>query len=333
MKRSHLLLAFGLAGLGLATLILLLALRPTGNPVQVPPITSPTIAASLSTVTGLPRATSTGSATSPATSTSAPTDTPSPIPTSTETATPTIPPATSTPEPTATPRTLVLTEATLVHVIDGDTIDIFVDGRTERVRLIGMDSPETNGPPICYGQEASLHAQTLLGQPGSKLWLEKDLSETDSFGRLLRYIWLDPPGTRMFNEEMVADGYARASTFPPDVKYVDLFLAAERTARAGQRGLWGACEYFGAPAATPTLPTQSTSLLTPTALTSTSVSAISTPAILSDLPYDPNGSDRDCSDFDTHDEAQRFFLAAGGPNSDPHRLDADHDGIACESLP
>lgn len=51
------------------------------------------------------------------------------------------------------------------------------------------------------------------------------------------------------------------------------------------------------------------------------------------LPYDPNGPDRDCGDFDTQPEAQRFFRAAGGPASDPHRLDGDNDGIACESLP
>ena len=84
----------------------------------------------------------------------------------------------------------------------------------------------------------------------------------------------------------------------------------------------GSVQRFGAP-----LPTATAVPLQPTVVRSPS-SVVGD----GDLPYDPSGPDRDCSDFATHAEAQRFFIAAGGPAKDPHRLDGDHDGIACESL-
>lgn len=248
------------------------------------------------------------------------------------TSSPTSPPPTPSPSPSATVIPVQLTEATLLRVIDGDTIEVAFDGRTERVRLIGVDSPETNGPPICFGEEASAYAQQLLAQSGGKMWLEKDVSETDKYGRLLRYVWLDAAQTRMFDELMVADGYAQHSTYPPDVKYEARFLEAERVARAESRGLWGACAYFGEPLPTTTPSPEPTAPPVPTS-TLPSNEQRPNPQGGDDLPYDPNGPDRDCSDFATHDEAQRFFIAAGGPENDPHRLDADHDGIACESLP
>jgi micrococcal nuclease len=219
-------------------------------------------------------------------------------------------------------------------VIDGDTLEVSTAGRTERVRLIGVDSPETNGPPICYGAEATAYAQSLLDEAGGHVWLERDISERDRYGRLLRYVWLDPDGKRMLDEEMAAGGFAQVSTYPPDVKYVERFVVAERSARAEGRGLWGACAYFGEPLPTATFPRKPTAQPTPQfASTSTPGDSEPTSAPQSDLPYDPNGPDRDCSDFATQDEAQRFFIAAGGPDRDPHRLDGDHDGIACESLP
>ena len=87
-----------------------------------------------------------------------------------------------------TPDLPVLTQARLSRVIDGDTIDVVIGGQTLRVRLIGMDTPETNGAPICYGQEATAYTQQLIDAAGGKLWLEKDVSETDRCGRLLRYV-------------------------------------------------------------------------------------------------------------------------------------------------
>lgn len=234
----------------------------------------------------------------------------------------------------------MLVEAQVMRVIDGDTIEVGVGGKKTSVRIIGVDAPETNGPPLCYGQEASAEAAKLIERAGGRVLLERDVSETDRYGRLLRYVWLDhPDGRRMLNEELVKSGYAQVTTYPPDVKYEEMFLAAERIAKAERRGLWGACESFGAPLPTPIRPPRPTPTVppivdvpAPTARRGTEPTP-DIPAPSGGLRYDPNGPDRDCGDFSTHDEAQRFFIAAGGPERDPHKLDRDSDGVACETLP
>jgi micrococcal nuclease len=124
-------------------------------------------------------------------------------------------------------------------VVDGDTIDVELAGTTVRVRYIGVDTAETVDPrrPVgCFGQEASDFNKALVDD--RQVELEKDISETDSFGRLLRYVNV---GGEMVNEVLVREGYAQVATYPPDVKYVDRFLAAQREAREADRGLWGAC--------------------------------------------------------------------------------------------
>jgi micrococcal nuclease len=269
----------------------------------------------------------------------APTESPAQLPPPTETALPLTPTPADTPAdtptvapppntPTTTPTTLA--EARVERVIDGDTLEVALDSKVERMRLIGVDAPETNGPPICFGPEATAKVEELIARSGGRVLLEKDVSETDRYGRLLRYVWLEhPDGGRMLNEEIVKEGFAQVSTYPSDVKYQAQFLAAEREAREGKRGLWGACGGFGVLLPTPTSVPAPTSLPTPATSKPT---APANPAP-GGLPYDPNGPDRDCPDFATQEEAQRFFLAAGGPDSDPHRLDGDHDGIACETLP
>ena len=132
-------------------------------------------------------------------------------------------------------------DATLVRVVDGDTVRVIVGGVEERVRYIGMDTPELNttspATPDPYAEAATdANAQLLAG---GRLVLEKDVSERDQYGRLLRNVWLERDGAWTFvNLALVAEGYAQVSTYPPDVKYVDALLAAQRTAREGQRGLW-----------------------------------------------------------------------------------------------
>lgn len=254
-----------------------------------------------------------------------PTET-APPPTPTPANTPTVAPPSNT--PTATP--IALAEARVERVIDGDTLEVLLDGKAVRVRLIGVDAPETNGPPICFGPEATAKVEELIARSGGRVLLEKDVSETDRYGRLLRYVWMEhPDGRRMLNEEIVKEGFAQVSTYPPDVTYQAQFLAAERAARQGKRGLWGACGGFGVLLPTPTNAPAPTSPPTP----QPSQPTAATNPTPDHLPYDPNGPDRDCPDFSTQEEAQRFFLAAGGPASDPHRLDGDRDGIACETLP
>jgi len=138
--------------------------------------------------------------------------------------------------------------ARVVAVVDGDTIKVEMGGREYTVRYIGMDTPETKHPQKGvepYGQEASAANERLVGD--KVVYLEKDVSETDRYGRLLRYVWID--GT-MVNEELVRQGYARVSTFPPDVKYAERFLALEREAREARRGLWSLATPTPVPSAT-----------------------------------------------------------------------------------
>ena len=123
------------------------------------------------------------------------------------------------------------------RVVDGDTIEVTLGGRQQRVRYIGIDAPESvkpDSPVEYYGPEASEHNKKLVG--GRDICLEKDVSETDRFGRLLRYAYL---GDTFVNDKMIRDGYARAVTFPPDVRHVDQLREAEREAREAGRGLWG----------------------------------------------------------------------------------------------
>ena len=132
-------------------------------------------------------------------------------------------------------------DATLVRVVDGDTIRVMVDGVEERVRYIGIDTPELNtsspATPDPYAEAATEANARLLA--GGRLVLEKDVSERDQYGRLLRNVWLERDGGWTFvNLALVADGYALVSTYPPDVKYVEVLLAAQRAAREDERGLW-----------------------------------------------------------------------------------------------
>jgi micrococcal nuclease len=143
------------------------------------------------------------------------------------------------------PSTIETTRARVIRVIDGDTIEI--EGK-KKVRYIGVDTPETKKPrtPVqCFGQEAYLKNKELV--EGHEVLLEKDVSETDRYGRLLRYVYLpkdnkNASGEAIFvNDYLVRQGYAFSSTYPPDVKYQEQFLEAQEEAREASRGLWKSC--------------------------------------------------------------------------------------------
>ena len=124
----------------------------------------------------------------------------------------------------------------VTRVIDGDTIEL---ENGERVRYLGINTPESVDPrkPVeCFGKEASLKNKELV--LNKKVVLEKDISEIDKYGRLLRYVYTDDA---FVNLELIKQGYAQVATYPPDVKYHDLFLEAEKEARENKRGLWGNC--------------------------------------------------------------------------------------------
>lgn len=141
---------------------------------------------------------------------------------------------------------LVNLEKVLVtRVIDGDTIEIDRNGELEKLRYIGINTPETVDPrrPVqCFGKEASAENKRLLEE--KTVYLEKDISETDKFGRLLRYVYLPlSDGSVIFvNDYLVKQGFANVSTFPPDVKYKDKFLVSQKEASDNLRGLWLKCK-------------------------------------------------------------------------------------------
>jgi len=178
------------------------------------------------------------------------------------------------------------------RVIDGDT---FVLSTGERVRLIGIDTPERNE---YYFQEAKGRLEELI--LGKEIMLEKDVSDKDRYGRLLRYVFIDDI---FINKIMVQEGHAKAYPYKPDTKYKVEFTDLESQAKDNQLGIWGATKV--------TEPESDTTL---------------------NSQYVCNSNAYNCGDFKTHAEAQAVYEACGGVGNDVHKLDRDGDGIACESL-
>ena len=139
--------------------------------------------------------------------------------------------------------------AVVTRVIDGDTIEVRVTGRVEGpgageaelgrvvdVRLIGIDTPESvkpNTPVQCFAKEATAATAALLDD--RSVTLVKDVEEADQYDRLLRYVYL---GEEMVGARLVANGYAFAYTYPPNVRHSALHIALQRDARRHDRGLW-----------------------------------------------------------------------------------------------
>jgi micrococcal nuclease len=228
--------------------------------------------------------------------------------------------------------------ASLISVSDGDTIRVDIGGQVETVRLILIDTPEThdpNNPPECYGTEATAFLEGFLPR-GSALYLETDVSERDRFGRLLRYVWLDR-GDEVYlvNEAMVRSGYAAQSTFPPDVKYEERIQEAARFARNHGYGLWSACETDAegdtnelGGTGTKSSPGEQAPL-TPvpqqTEVTDPAGGVAGCDPAYPDLCIPPPPPDLDCSYV--YDQGFRHISVLP---PDPHNLDGNHDGVACE---
>lgn len=193
--------------------------------------------------------------------------------------------------PIERPRTVILGEtAQVVNVIDGDTIDVLLDGTEYRVRYVGVDTPERDEP---FYREATQANRDFVQD--ETVTLVVDVSETDQYGRLLRYVYLDD-GT-FVNAELIANGYARLVTYPPDVANADYFADLQREARQAGRGLWAQNE-------------------------------------LTDSLCDCSRNAYNCSDFDRQSEAQACYeFCFDAVNEDIHRLDGGGDGLVCESLP
>lgn len=121
------------------------------------------------------------------------------------------------------------------RVIDGDTIDVQINGKEEKVRLIGINAPETNE---CFGKEATDKARELLSSKTVKLEADPTQGERDKYKRLLRYVFVE--GTN-FEELMVREGFAKEYTYHTAYKYQSLFKSAQKEAQDSRRGLWAVC--------------------------------------------------------------------------------------------
>ena len=186
---------------------------------------------------------------------------------------------------------LECTWAEVIDVTDGDTFDVRIDGRRDTVRLFGVDAPELRHPTRGedpFGPEATNFMVEAIDAP---VCLEAGITERDDFDRLLRYAWL--PDGRMLNEELLREGLAVISTFPPDVRYVESrYLAAQDEARTAARGIWS---------------------LVPAGSCDPAYPGVCIP---------PPPPDLDCGDI----EFRRFTVLA----PDPHRFDSDGNGVGCE---
>lgn len=227
------------------------------------------------------------------------------------------------------PTTSEKIEATFLRVVDGDTLEVSVNGKRETVRIIGIDTPEVVDPRKtveCFGKEASDIAKKYFEVTDKKIWLEADVTQgnRDKYQRLLRYIFTDDDSID-FGKFMISLGYASEYTYSTPYKYQAIYKQAEREARDGQKGLWAnnACVGAGMTIKQPVV----------------TYSNINTSGNLtkekSGTTNTSSGGDKDCKDFSSQSEAQAYFNSKGGSASNNvDRLDgSDHDGLVCESLP
>ncbi|MCI0532684.1 thermonuclease family protein [bacterium] len=200
----------------------------------------------------------------------------------------------------------------VVKVIDGDTIAVSMNGSTETVRLIGIDTPEVPGSKAkveCLGREASEKMSELLAQESVRLEKDATQGDRDRYGRLLAYVFRED-GLFM-NKWMIEEGYAYEYTYAAPYAYQREFKEAEKKAREEKRGLW-AVNICGKE-------------------TKNREEATTIPA--GPYPDDCISNIYNCTDFTTQAEAQNIYDSCGGAGNDIHKLDQNKDGEACESLP
>jgi len=196
-------------------------------------------------------------------------------------------------------------KANVIEVVDGDTIKVDIEGIVYTVRYIGIDTPETKHPskPVeFFGAEASKKNEELLKD--RKVLLFKDISETDKYNRLLRYVFVE---NMFINYQLVYQGYAYSSSYPPDVSCSELFLEAQQSAKDNLRGLW----------------------LEPTEEAETEVQkAVEEGREGCDSSYPTVCIPNYPPDLNCGDISYKRFKVEG---SDPHGFDRDGNGIGCES--
>lgn len=137
-----------------------------------------------------------------------------------------------------------LTEATVTKVIDGDTIWVDINGKEEKVRFIGVNCPEYTTKIEEYGKEATEYTTNEL--LGKKVYLQKDISQTDDYNRLLRYVWLEKIDTineenienYLFNAKLVINGYAQSNYYKPDISLQNYLEKFEKESKEQKIGIW-----------------------------------------------------------------------------------------------
>jgi len=238
--------------------------------------------------------------------------------------------ATPTAEPSSKPA-IETKEVKITKVIDGDTVEVSLDGKIEKVRLIGINTPETVDPRTtieCFGIEASNKAKEILN--GKTVFLEADSSQDnrDKYQRLLRYVWLDDKTN--FNKQMVSEGYAYEYTYGVPYKYQTEFKQVEKEARENKRGLWADNTCAGnliktpSPTPKPSIAIQPTATPKPKAITQPSPT--STPVQQPIVSYVCNCS-KICSEMSSCNEAYYQLNQCGCSIRDN-----DGDGVPCESI-
>lgn len=225
-------------------------------------------------------------------------------------------------------------DGTVVNVVDGDTIDVLVDGVEVRVRYIGMDTPEVHSGVEWLGAEASAANAALV--LGKDVVLEKDVSETDQYGRALRYVWIqDGAAWTLVNLELIRLGLAQVSTYPPDVKYVDaLYLDAQDEAQEAGIGLWGAPPTT-VPTPMPTPMPTPVATVAPTPIPAAGIlPVVPGPAPSCHASYQGGCLAIGAGDYDCAGGSGNGPNYIGGPiyvvGWDEFELDRDGDGVACE---
>jgi micrococcal nuclease len=137
---------------------------------------------------------------------------------------------------------IALPNATVVHVVDGDTVIVDFGEVEETIRLIGVNTPETvkpDSPVECYGPEASAHTKELL-PPGTPVRVERDVEPRDVYGRLLGYLTRTADGL-FVNDDLIRTGHATVLSIEPNTAYHEQFVESATQAEAAGLGLWGAC--------------------------------------------------------------------------------------------
>ena len=143
-----------------------------------------------------------------------------------------------------------LYEAVVLRVVDGDTIIVALNNQEERIRMIGVDAPESvslnEEENTVWGQSASEYTKSVL-EPGTNIWLTFDIEERDQYGRMLAYIWLDSDTeylNHLFQKKLIEEGYALAIRYEPNTKYAAELYAAMEGAISTRKGLWAEESFY-----------------------------------------------------------------------------------------